>query len=68
MLTRQKDEDRRGRQESVNLGSIVENDAGEEEDKDDEDTGDAGEIYLGGRTRERARLRLTSVSSNCVPV
>ncbi len=40
-LTRQEDEDRWTRQEGTNLGRIVENESGEEEDtEDDEGVGD----------------------------
>ena len=45
-LARQEDEDRRARQEGTNLGRIVENEAGEEEDtEDDEGDGDEREIW-----------------------
>jgi hypothetical protein len=43
-LARQEDEDRWSRQEGTNLGRIVENETGEEEDtEDDEDGGDERE-------------------------
>ena len=45
-LDRQEDHDRRVRQEGTNLGRIVENETGEEEDtEDDEGDGDEREIW-----------------------
>ena len=46
MLARQEAEDRRARQDAANLASIVEHDAGEVEDKeDDEGAADEREIW-----------------------
>ena len=45
-LTRQEDEDRRGRQETDNLRIIVDSDDGEEEDTEDtQDAGDERDIW-----------------------
>ena len=53
MLTRHEDEDRRARQATINLASIVENDVGEEEDKeDDEGAGDERDIWEVGHVTE----------------
>jgi hypothetical protein len=46
MLDRQEDEDRLVRLEQANVGSIVDNDAGEDQDKeDDEGAGDERDIW-----------------------
>jgi hypothetical protein len=45
-LARQEDEERRARQEAANLGRIVENEAGEEDDtEDDKGDGDERDIW-----------------------
>ena len=45
-LAQQEDEDRRARQEATNLGRIVENETGEEDDtEDDEGAGDERDIW-----------------------
>jgi hypothetical protein len=53
MLVRQEDKDRWERQEKDNLAGIIENEVGEEEDKeDDEGAGDEREIWEVTGTRD----------------